>query len=292
MARTPILYPFGSPSVFQAFARIPEVDAFGIRDVTNAQKLALTGITAGQQVRISDAFVLSNDLLGGAGLYYANGTLNSHTKYTPVVDAGGGDVRFDGPPWIDGNGTFTNSNVVNPWLGVDAGTDHAGYVMTYPALQVYLGGTISSEASWSTIDDVADATARLSLLGIPTGKQVHQVDTDTVYQYNGPSTDAVAGMKVAGFGDARDGVYTDRGLSDDGKEFYTLVGYESNQYLGGSGPTFVWDQTSSKWSFGHDSITDTTSAMGSETYPWEASWPTITVTIDHIASENNWSIVP
>jgi hypothetical protein len=120
-----------------------------ILDVTNAQKLALTGISAGQEVRISDAFVVSGFGDVRDAFYFWDTDSGQYVKSLPLLGDGSDCyVHVVSRHWVvesDALGVETASTEddVNPW---EATWPTAVFV--YPALQVYLGGTISDEASW------------------------------------------------------------------------------------------------------------------------------------------------
>ncbi|MEY2512005.1 MAG: hypothetical protein QOE26_2768 [Verrucomicrobiota bacterium] len=292
----PALVSTGTQATLTRATAAPEPTP-SILDVTNDQKKALTGITAGQEVRISDAFVVS-----GGGEVAANGFLpQTDTQLKEFYgDAGGTHVSWDGVKWNvfdNDNGRIyssTEEDVAFPWqvvtwTSVDPSFDPVP-TLTHPALQSFLGGDPSDEASWSTIDDVADATARFSLLGIPVGKRVNQLATEGiypagVYQYNGPSTDDVAGMVANGTD-----VYTVRGVSN-GKNYYNKIGFPDDATSDG----IAWADAhgSSFWTiFGTGGgTTDQSDGNDVPTPDLASGWATQTVTIDHIAAPENWSVV-
>ena len=80
-------------------------------------------------------------------------------------------------------------------------------------------GVAVSEAPAYDIE-VADANARLSI--DPTGKvagyEVHQIDNDTIYEFQGAGADADAGLWVTGSAGS-DGAYQVNGTND-GKNLY------------------------------------------------------------------------
>lgn len=72
---------------------------------------------------------------------------------------------------------------------------------------------------------VADAVARLSLIGLSVGDKVLQIDDGLTYQYNAPATTQDGAFVSGG---TQDGVYTKRGISDD-KDFFNLLGVSDNK---------------------------------------------------------------
>lgn len=80
------------------------------------------------------------------------------------------------------------------------------------------------------------------------------------------------GFYVSEFGDARDGFYTYRGLSDSSKPFYNRVDQPNNQYNG-----YVVFYASGQWQYNGDEGSDAADT-GDEDYPWQAAWATPTLT--------------
>lgn len=151
----PALYPFTPQYAFQMFAKASGAVAPTILDVTNAEKLALTGITAGQQVRVSDGFVLSG--AGAVNGFYVGNGFGSYIRI-PSDDIGNGPSSFygiitSGGEWelyraptddtLD-SAPFSGGNDV--W---DADWSAIPLTLTHPALQTFSGGDPSDEANWS-----------------------------------------------------------------------------------------------------------------------------------------------
>jgi hypothetical protein len=127
-----------------------------ILDVLNDEKLALTGISVGQQVRVSDGFVVSGHSVAAANGFYFYYTATTYLKSLPFLDDGS-DFRahHDGTSWFigsdnDGTVSAANGNETYPW---EADWSGVGITLTHPALQqlaaasttvagvVVLGGT-------------------------------------------------------------------------------------------------------------------------------------------------------
>jgi hypothetical protein len=156
--------------------------------------------------------------------------------------------------------------------------------VTFPFVAHFVVSIAFPSVGGIVYSDVADATARLSLLGISAGYRVHQVDNNTVYQYNGASTAAVAGMIVAGTGSA-DGICS-----------VDAVNFGKNHYFGPPGLAggvneIGWD--GSVWTISDVERNPVATSASNVATPNLATWTGgVTVTIDHIASVANWTVIP
>jgi len=136
--------------------------------------------------------------------------------------------------------------------------------------------------------EVADEAARLSLAGISVGWKVKQTDTGVIWVYNGPSTEANAGMELTG-GDV-EGIYKNSGASFNGKVVLegmsSVIGFFIVNY--DDGHATLWNVTTAA----DDSGTSGTKSDDDTDFPWNATWPVGTVTRSDEAGTANWTVSP
>lgn len=138
----------------------------------------------------------------------------------------------------------------------------------------------------SSLDHVADANSRLSLVGISVGKHVFQDNNSTEYVYHG---DAEA-VQIIGAGTAAaNGYYTKRGTFS-GKPYFILLGQATPASFSVDDPyTVVWN---ARWQINDSGGTRFYQSLDAVSSPWlVTTWTAVTgdtpvPTTAHIASKN------